>query len=74
VTKWIKAKTPQLPVILVTGWGTGLDEEKIKESGVDLVIKKPFEVNEILETVDLFTKIAKRSSSSTVAGHFLKQE
>ena len=54
VVKWIKARIPQLPVALITGWGTDLDEEKIKESGVDRIIGKPFQVNEILETVALF--------------------
>jgi len=64
VTKWIKAKTPQLPVVLITGWGTNLDEEKIKEAGVEVVIGKPFEVNEIIDTVNLFKKIIKRTSAS----------
>jgi DNA-binding response OmpR family regulator len=57
VARWIKRNTPQTPVILVTGWGTDLDEEKIRSSGVDLIIGKPFEVNEILEAVHLFTKV-----------------
>jgi DNA-binding response OmpR family regulator len=57
VTKLIKTRIPQLPVALITGWGTNLDEKKIKESGVDWIIGKPFQVNEILETVNLFKKI-----------------
>jgi DNA-binding response OmpR family regulator len=57
VTKLIKTRTPQLPVALITGWGTNLDEKKIEESGVDWIIGKPFQVNEILETVKLFKKI-----------------
>jgi hypothetical protein len=36
---------------LITGWGKNLEEEKIKESGVDLIIGKPFQVSEILEAV-----------------------
>jgi DNA-binding response OmpR family regulator len=54
VIKWIKTRVPQLPVALITGWGTDLDEKKIKESGVDWIIGKPFQVNEILEMVNLF--------------------
>jgi len=57
VAKSVKSKTPQTPVALITGWGTNLDEEKIKESGVDWIIGKPFQVNEILETVNLFKKV-----------------
>jgi CheY-like chemotaxis protein len=52
VAKWVKSKIPQVPVGLITGWGTHLDEEKIKESGVDLVIGKPFQVTDILEAVN----------------------
>jgi CheY-like chemotaxis protein len=57
VAKLIKSKTPQTPVVLITGWGVNLDDEKIKESGVDWIIGKPFQVNEILEVVRLFIKI-----------------
>ncbi|MDI7259481.1 MAG: response regulator [Thermodesulfobacteriota bacterium] len=56
VVKRVKNKMPHLPVALVTGWGTNLDEEKIRESGVDWIIGKPFHVNEILEAVQLFVK------------------
>lgn len=52
VAKWVKSKIPQIPVGLITGWGTHLDEEKIRESGVDLIIGKPFQMKEILEAVD----------------------
>lgn len=56
VARWIKMKSPGLPVVLITGWGENLDEEKIKEAGVDLIISKPFEVQEVLNTVDLLEK------------------
>jgi CheY-like chemotaxis protein len=57
VTKWIKTRIPRIPVALITGWGTNLDEKKIKESGVDCIIGKPFQVSEILEMVGLFKKV-----------------
>jgi DNA-binding response OmpR family regulator len=57
VAKWVKSKIPQIPVILITGWGTNLDDDKIKESGIDCIIGKPFQVNEILEIVNLFVKV-----------------
>ncbi len=57
VSRWIKRELPQIPVVLITGWGTNLDEEKVKESGIDMIIGKPFQVNEILETVHLFMKV-----------------
>jgi CheY-like chemotaxis protein len=52
VAKWVKSKVPPIPVGLITGWETHLDEEKIKESGVDLVIGKPFQVKDILDAVN----------------------
>ena len=52
VAKTVKRKTPQIPVGLITGWGINLEDEKIKESGVDLIIGKPFQVKEILEAVN----------------------
>jgi DNA-binding response OmpR family regulator len=57
VAKWIKTKTPQIPVVLVTGWGTNLDEGKIRDSGVDMIIGKPFQVNEILDAIHFFMKV-----------------
>jgi len=57
VVKWVKQKTPQIPVGLVTGWGIQLEQEKIRESGVDLIINKPFQLNEILEAVNHFLGI-----------------
>jgi CheY-like chemotaxis protein len=57
VTKLIKTRIPDLPVALITGWGTNLDGKKIEESGVDWIIGKPFQVNEILEVVNLFKKV-----------------
>lgn len=63
VARWIKMRSPELPVVLITGWGESLDEEKVKEAGVDLIISKPFEVQEILNTVDLLAKVVKRALS-----------
>ena len=57
VAKWVKSKVPRIPVGLITGWGIHLDEEKIKESGVDLVIGKPFQVRDILEAVNQYAAV-----------------
>jgi len=54
VAKCIKQKAPKTPVILITGWGLELDEAKIKELGVDLVIGKPFQIQDILSAVNRF--------------------
>lgn len=48
----IKARFPNLPVGLVTGWGASLDTEKAQRNGVDLVLSKPFRFDQVLKLVD----------------------
>ncbi len=43
-------KTPDLPVVLVTGWAATLDQEEVKRHGISAVIHKPFEISELLQT------------------------
>jgi PAS domain S-box-containing protein len=38
---------PDLPVALVTGWGTSLDEDDARRRGIRAVVHKPFEIDEI---------------------------
>lgn len=42
---------PDVPVLLVTGWGIELDEELVLESGVRGVVSKPFSVTEVLNAL-----------------------
>ena len=51
VSKEIKKIDDKTPVVLITGWQTQLKKSKIKESGVDLVVNKPFQVDQILRLV-----------------------
>ena len=55
VTGWevaarIREETPEVPVILVTGWGTTISREEVERSGVAAVVHKPFEIRELLQT------------------------
>ena len=36
---------------LITGWNVELKHSEMKKRGVDLVIQKPFEVNQVLRSV-----------------------
>jgi len=45
----------------VTGWGTSLDEADARKRGVEAVVHKPFEIDELV-------KIAHRLLSRTGAG------
>jgi CheY-like chemotaxis protein len=51
VAHQIKEVLPKTPVALVTGWGVSLDRERMRESGVDLVISKPFRLAELRQAV-----------------------
>ncbi len=42
VAQAVKARWPQLPVILVTGWGDALEGEQPESRGVDAVLAKPY--------------------------------
>jgi len=64
VSKEIKKIDDKTPVVLITGWQTQLKKSKIKESGVDLVVNKPFQVDQILRLVQ--EGMALRDSSKVV--------
>jgi len=57
VAKCVKQRTPETPVILITGWGLELDETKIRELGVDFVISKPFQIQDIISAVNRFVNV-----------------
>jgi len=46
----IRANSPGVPVVLVTGWGTTVSAEEIRDNGIAAVVHKPFEIEELLET------------------------
>jgi hypothetical protein len=37
---------------MITGWGVEVDQSKIEENGIDFVIPKPFQFDQILKVVD----------------------
>jgi signal transduction histidine kinase/ActR/RegA family two-component response regulator len=51
VASKIKSIKPDIPIGLITGWGASLDEGRMKESGVDLIVSKPFRYHEVLDLV-----------------------
>ncbi|MGE5263292.1 MAG: response regulator [Acidobacteriota bacterium] len=52
VARAIKRLNPKTLVVLMTGWTVTLDEEKVKESGVDRIVPKPFDVDNLLALVN----------------------
>ena len=60
----IRAQDPDLPVVLVTGWGTTIDDSEIARSGIAGVVHKPFEIRDLVETVH--REISNRETSVPV--------
>lgn len=51
VSRFIKDNDSTTPVALITGWGVQIDDDKMKESGADLILNKPFRLEEVLALV-----------------------
>jgi len=51
VGKTMKALDPTVPVIMITGWGMELDRAKMVENGVDLIISKPFNFDQVTQII-----------------------
>jgi DNA-binding response OmpR family regulator len=51
VGKAIKGINPKVPIAMITGWGVELDREKMSKSGIDLIISKPFNFDQVIHLV-----------------------
>ena len=51
LSKNIHSLIPDLPILLMTGYGNQLSEEKLILSGISKVISKPFRLSEIITTI-----------------------
>ncbi len=47
----IKKRDPGAIVVMITGWGLQVDDENVRENGIDLVISKPFQIREIRDSI-----------------------
>ncbi len=48
----VRQRSPQTHVIMITGWGTQLDQQKAKESNVKKILPKPVSYDEIMNVVN----------------------
>ncbi len=51
VAREIKAQNPDVPVGLLTGWGSSVDQQQLEEAGVDMLVSKPFKFDDVLSVV-----------------------
>ena len=47
VAAHVKQRSPGTPVVLVTGWGDRMTPEEVQARGVDFLISKPFQLDQI---------------------------
>jgi CheY-like chemotaxis protein len=52
LSKQIKQREPEMPVVIITGWGAQLSGEAMKESKADSIISKPFNLDQIQEVLE----------------------
>ncbi len=56
IARAVKEHSPATPVVMVTGWDTGLSPAELAGKGVDRVLKKPFDITDVLALVTELTR------------------
>jgi GAF domain-containing protein len=56
VARACKAARPDVPVLLVTGWGVELSGEELAAHGVDAVLSKPLKIDQVLNAVAAYRR------------------
>lgn len=51
VASAIKKREPSTIVVMITGWAVCMDNKKIRESGIDLIVSKPFQVQQLRDSL-----------------------
>ena len=66
VARHAKDVAPAVPVVLLTGWSIQQEEEKILESGVDLIVSKPCSLDRFRRMVDEALGMKGRAGKETL--------
>jgi len=61
VSKTIKEINPKIPIAMITGWGMEVNREKMSESGIDLIISKPFDFDQVIQLVSEAMELKERT-------------
>jgi DNA-binding response OmpR family regulator len=51
VARSLKSMRAETPVVLITGWGRLVDPVRLRESGGDLMLVKPFRLERVVSVV-----------------------
>lgn len=60
VAATVKEQSPTTAVVMITGWGMELDEKRLREEGVDLLLGKPFDLVMVQNSVAAVLKPEER--------------
>jgi len=52
VARAVKDKTPEVPVVMMSGFGVEVAPEELRSNGVDLVLAKPLQIRDVLNAVE----------------------
>jgi DNA-binding response OmpR family regulator len=66
VARLVKQRRPEMPVVMVTGWGDRIDPADAEGRGVDHVVAKPFKGDHMREVVAVALAGAGQRSSPAV--------
>jgi CheY-like chemotaxis protein len=53
LTSRIKQAKPEMPVVIITGWGAQLGAEDLKENKVELILSKPFNLDQVKQMIEI---------------------
>jgi len=51
IARKAKGKNPDLPVVMLTGWGVELAEEDLSKEGIDMLLSKPLNWMQLTENI-----------------------
>jgi CheY-like chemotaxis protein len=61
LSKHIKEKKPETPIIIITGWGAQLSDEDWKKNEVEFLLSKPFHLDQVKHAIDtVASKLSKQ--------------
>ena len=71
----LKAHDPRVPVIIITGYGTLDDAIEAIKLGAEDFIKKPFDINEVIVTIDkTFRKLDEEADQRAIIKHIASED
>src|SRR5262249_37553637 len=47
----MRSRNPDVTIAFVTGWGEGVDQERVRRAGAQAVVSKPFSIEDIEQVV-----------------------